>query len=1082
MILKEVVMTTQTIDEQVSILHFWWMQEMFSPQKLPNRTPLSTRPVDERVVTWTPSDPLPWTILAPPKPWKGLPRVWQHSVYLGLYDLEVTYERLQRVFGVDPNAYDERPPGKSACAAFMVDSQGRYMPKTSVLSSALWAVAKIEQSGRRKMVVLDGFPQATAGFSDAVDGYEGKRREALRADRPPVQDANSLQEILRIAHRWAHVTGVPGLAADLFLIKSRAISASEESVPNSDFLNSFYLDDLATVRADIASTRSVGAALDAYLTPDRAIDVRDRVDVIASPEAVDEGAVIDRLPAGRWPASPKHALALSQQFAVNQAINELASAPGMMGVNGPPGTGKTTMLRDILAGNVVERASLLARLHRPEDAFTGVVHEWTGKGGFRRAVSKLRPELIGFEMVVASENNRAVENVTTEIPACGAIADQWRGNADYFADIATAVMGGKAGDGDEPADRAWGLIAAKLGNKSNRNNFCSEFWYDKEGRNGKAEKPRMQTRLKQWRGIDFSEKAWERECAVFLSAEQRVNALVESRRQAQERLRSLPQVARIVQGYEAQIRHIDEELRTVRCEQQESAGRQAMAADILSTAMARHNRQAEIKPNFVEAILSLGSALRDWRTSLAPITADLHAAEQHHLETMGRTRQLADRVTHLTRELDSVRARFESGSRQLANLRIACEADREHYKSSYPGDAWIGDQRELHAPWLDAELDTARSELFFAALKLHQDFCSHTSATMLKGLRAAVEVLSGACPPSLEAEKQQAAWELFFLVVPMVSTTFASVDRMFGKLGRESIGWLFIDEAGQASPQCATGAIWRAKRVVAVGDPLQLQPIVTIPQKAQRDLAQAFGISSTWLAPQASVQTLADRISTHGTTLQQGDQDVWVSAPLKVHRRCDDPMFTLCNRIAYNGIMINGVHRSSDDDLFDSAKGPLIAASQWIDEPAKTPGTHLQRNQIDRLERLIRELQKSGIPASEIIAISPFRAVADALERLGAKYPGLSAGTIHTSQGREAAVVVFVLGGDPEKPGAKAWAASTVNLVNVAASRAKRRLYVIGDRKKWAEHNYFCQLAAALAPHPATDDQPRESGRAGCSE
>lgn len=1065
-------------DEQQRTLRFWWMLELFSPQGVPRLTPRATRPRDRQVIAWKPGDRLPWEALPPPGRVGGTERTWQHTVYLGVYDLESTYESLHRVFGSDENAYDERPPGRSAGAGVLVDGEGQLLAESAILSSALWAVGRIETSGASDSGWADGFPDAATSFREAVDAHEGARRDASGGSAAPAQDGESLTALSRLAHELTGVVGRDDLATQAIIIQSVAVPLRRpEGAGDIDFLNSFFLDDLTAVGGALKEGHC-GAALASYLTSDDVLDESARVDVMRSDEEVNSGVAIERLPRGRWPSNPEHSLSLRQQFAVNRALVDLSRGSGLMGVNGPPGTGKTTMLRDILAGNVVERARRLAAVERAKDAFISTPLTWSAGDGYPRKLWQLRPELTGYEMVVASANNAAVENVTTEIPVRKEIDARWRAEADYFADIAREVLAETDPRKDrEDAIDAWGLVAARLGNKRNRGAFQSAFWFDKKDPSDKSTAqgaiPRMQTRLAQWRDGAIPHRTWREAREAFRSAEKRVNLLIAQRKRAQERLVRLPHAVDAERRRADAVARLRSDLGAAKDDLRVCQTASDAACQMSEHAATARERHVAEKPGLLEIIFTFGSALRDWRATLKPLDNALNAANAAQNLAQAQLSQGQERCAALGDGLASAGGEWAQAAETVADLRRGIAADEKLLGPGYPGEAWTGPARELRAPWLDVRLDEARSELFFAALTLHQDFFANTADEMLHGLRAALEIVVGGGPRGLEPHKRRAAWQLFFLVVPLVSTTFASLGRMFGDIGPESIGWLLIDEAGQASPQYAAGAIWRARRVVAVGDPLQLQPVVTIPRKVQRDIASAYGVSDTWIPPQASVQTLADRVSAYGTLLQQADRKVWVSAPLTVHRRCDDPMFTLCNEIAYGGIMVNGVKRELNNpehpDLFDSEAGPLIVSSRWVDEPAPTPGTHLQENQIARLESALAYLAAKGVPASKVIAISPFRAVADRLAGLSASYPKLTAGTIHTAQGKEAPVVFLILGGDPSSPGAKAWAASSVNLVNVAASRASRRLFVIGDRDAWKRHDYFHDLAAFLSTGAAAE-------------
>jgi hypothetical protein len=263
----------------------------------------------------------------------------------------------------------------------------------------------------------------------------------------------------------------------------------------------------------------------------------------------------------------------------------------------------------------------------------------------------------------------------------------------------------------------------------------------------------------------------------------------------------------------------------------------------------------------------------------------------------------------------------------------------------------------------------------------------------------------------------RAAWQSLFLVVPVVPTTFASVERLLGRLGREALGWLLIDEAGQAASQAAAGAIWRARRVVPVGDPLQLEPVVTVLHTTQRALHDYHDVTDTWLPGRTSVQVLTDLVITIDTSLPgPDDTDVWFGAPLRVHRRCDEPMFDVVNTVVYDGLMIPGR---------PPREHPLtVVESAWIDVTATRTATGSLTRATPPSESSPTSAARGADPAS-IMAISPFRDTARNLRRALAG-PTLSskAAPYTRHRARKADVVLLVLGGNPAKPRAREWAVS----------------------------------------------------------
>ena len=121
----------------------------------------------------------------------------------------------------------------------------------------------------------------------------------------------------------------------------------------SDFF-SFYLDEIERIQKNYKNNENLIKYTTSLLA-----EKQKRIMIDSDVYSMKKWLEVDRFPMGKYPS--KFSPTLMQQIAINIAISEKDRKEKIFSVNGPPGTGKTTLLKEIIASNVVQLAEVLIK-------------------------------------------------------------------------------------------------------------------------------------------------------------------------------------------------------------------------------------------------------------------------------------------------------------------------------------------------------------------------------------------------------------------------------------------------------------------------------------------------------------------------------------------------------------------------------------------------------------------------------------------------------------------------------------------------------------------------------------------------
>lgn len=1154
------------------------------------------------------------------------------TIYIGKIKRELCIENIARYLNAETADRPEKNYEDIAIASFQVDSSGKYIKHTFSLSTIVWAISRLKNlKGRElsQLLSVKDYQEDISGIENTFwrffDNFEGEPDEELDEE---VQTANAIE-------------GVPGFSEDAvsmemlakiytkieqeyiskFTVTEPEVEETAEevygvSVPlfqnqeakakydEDNYLglaHDYFSNDLKMVKEYMTSGKfddaegMCGDLINYINAPCNEHDDRNRFDLIKPKNKDDlelwmlEALNMKNAPIGKWPS--RFMPAFMQQAAINFGISkgqsEIFDKSGtIFSVNGPPGTGKTTLLKELVASGIIEKAKKLVQYADPDKAF--LKHQFLQgekpNGGYSKYIPQwysLKDDSINdYSIFVTSCNNAAVENITKELPLESGIlkslkptdkdsdamtaqleavetlfsVDQsskeerlYNGKRDREGNYKEIYFTGYAQKLFEKLD-VWGLAAAPLGKKSNLKSFYYQvleplhwdFYPNGQFKEVRKEKyaaarknfkeqlkkvENLQIKLAQLGDIAYRAKQAEKAREVdgehfriqLVSKKQELKELISPKKERQDAMTRLEKELEGVLQVEAGL-HTDYDRCKMACaerkrciiEAQEKALSTMSSIGFFTRLLCKkkyedaenlaesYRRQAadfqEEADSAEKQKLILTAELENLKNKRESLELALVHEESEWKELVKRERgflelvekyegmlmQLRDKAGNLREQCNQAMKQFQSGDETHTGTVL---------DSQFISDVLSDDEeRSTHAQtgnlWATDYYNREREKLLYDALQLTREFilnskyCRDNFITLGQywGLGTNEDKKRVVFSPKDKENMTGALYQTLFLLVPVISSTFASVGSLLRDIKTSGvIGTLIVDEAGQAQPQMAVGALFRSRRAIVVGDPKQVEPVVAddldLLKKSYREEPLRYYQDKT-----LSVQRCADILNPIGTYLQNGTDDPeWVGCPLLVHRRCISPMYEISNHISYGGIMKQQTLPPGEE----KQKTFVYAKSQWIPILGRENGKkdHFVKSQGDKVCEIL-EIAFSKKEFPELYIISPFKSVIHGIRRHIADYcirnkesnlnqseeketwMLMNTGTVHTFQGKEANEVIFLLGCDKDALGAVRWVNS--NIVNVAVTRAKFRLYVIGDVEVWKENLFLRETQAII--------------------